>query len=52
MKKLRRSNRAGNAIEVGRPDGSDAVKSQCSNFELYCLRYCYWKPMEDVAKNR
>ena len=30
---------AGNAAEVGRPDASDAVKSQCNNFELYLLRH-------------
>ena len=30
---------AGNATEVGRPGALDAVKSQCSNFELYPLRH-------------
>ena len=28
----------GNAAEVGRSGASNAVKSQCSNFELYPLR--------------
>jgi len=41
---------AGNATEVGRPGASDAVKSQCSSFELYPLRY--WQPVVDVTKNR
>ena len=39
---------AGNAADVRRPGAQDAVKSQCSNFNLYPLRH--WQPMEDVAK--
>jgi len=42
----------GNAAEAGGlgASESDAVKSQCSNFELYPL--WHWQPMEYVAKNR
>jgi len=41
---------AGSECSVGRSGVSDAVKSQCSNFELYFLRH--GQPIENVVKNR